>query len=178
MAPFDIIVAVDKNFGIGKEGRLPWHLRADLKHFRALTTTASPGKTNAVVMGRKTWESLPTQFRPLPGRINLVLSHDKDLHLDPAVLTCDSLERALDLLRERHPNDLGNIFVMGGAQVYKVAIASSRCQNIFITEIMQDFACDTFFPKDLGKFKSIYQSPVQKEGSISFRFTQWIQSVS
>jgi dihydrofolate reductase len=71
----NIIAAVDKNFGIGKNNQLPWNLPKEYEHFVSLTTsTNEPGKLNAVIMGRKCWESIPEKFRPLKGRVNIVLS--------------------------------------------------------------------------------------------------------
>ena len=72
---FQLVVACTRQWGIGKAGTMPWKLKLDVAYFKALTTrTADPQKQNAVIMGRKTWESIPTKFRPLAGRINVVLS--------------------------------------------------------------------------------------------------------
>ncbi len=72
---FQIVVAATRKLGIGKGGTMPWKLPGDMAYFKELTTrTADPTKQNAVVMGRKTWESIPSKFRPLPGRVNVVLS--------------------------------------------------------------------------------------------------------
>src|SRR5262245_10605196 len=99
MVPFDIVVATDMNSGIGKDGQLPWNLPGDLRHFKDVTSRAkSPLKKNAVIMGRKTWEALPDKFRPLPGRVNLVLTHNKKLSFPPGVLQADNIDSALMLL--------------------------------------------------------------------------------
>src|SRR5262249_730757 len=97
--PFSIVVAFDSSYGIGKNGQLPWKLPADLKRFKEVTSThKDPTKLNAVIMGRKTWESLPASFRPLPGRVNMVLSKQAELSLPAGVLLAPSLENALDQL--------------------------------------------------------------------------------
>ena len=73
---FDLIVAADQNLGIGLNGDLPWKLKGDLKYFRNLTIqTQDRNKINAVIMGRTTWESIPDKFRPLPNRLNIILSN-------------------------------------------------------------------------------------------------------
>ena len=79
MKPFSIVVAIDSQHGIGKNNDLPWHLPADLKHFKFITTNSAVGKRNVVVMGRKTWDSIPEKFRPLPNRTNVVLSKSADV---------------------------------------------------------------------------------------------------
>ena len=72
---FQLVVAATRKLGIGKAGSMPWKLPGDMAYFKELTSkTADSGKQNAVVMGRKTWESIPSKFRPLPGRINVVLT--------------------------------------------------------------------------------------------------------
>ena len=72
---FQLVVAATRKLGIGKAGSMPWKLPGDMAYFKEITSrTADPGKQNAVIMGRKTWESIPSKFRPLPGRINVVLT--------------------------------------------------------------------------------------------------------
>ncbi len=75
LLPFSIIVAIDEQRGIGKANSLPWHIKADMQHFKEITTkTQDPNKLNACIMGRNTWESIPKNFRPLPDRVNIILS--------------------------------------------------------------------------------------------------------
>lgn len=102
-----IIVAHDRNRLIGLDGKIPWHLPEDLKRFKRLTTG------NVVVMGRKTWESLPK--RPLPDRINIVLSSQSKLL--PGAWLCRSLKDALDLSSSLYPDK--EVFLIGGEQVYR-----------------------------------------------------------
>lgn len=81
MSRLTIIVAATKSNGIGQNGHLPWKLSKELKYFARVTSDAPEGKQNAVIMGRNTWESIPTKFRPLPKRLNIVLSHSPDYDL-------------------------------------------------------------------------------------------------
>lgn len=78
MRDFDIIVATSSNLGIGMEGYLPWKIQKDMDSFKKITTsTNNPRLKNACIMGRKTWQSLPPKYRPLPNRVNVILSADK-----------------------------------------------------------------------------------------------------
>ncbi len=127
-----LIAAVAQNGCIGKDGKLPWHIPADLKRFRELTT----GHT--VIMGRKTWDSIPTKFRPLPNRRNIVLTRNPDLVLPDGVEQFSSLAAAL----ATHTNE--SIFVIGGAEVY--ASALPLAQRLELTTVHQVIDGDAFFP--------------------------------
>ena len=81
MSRLTLIVAATSTNGIGKGGRLPWRLSKEITYFAKVTTAAPEGKTNAVIMGRNTWKSIPSKFRPLQKRVNIVLSRNKDLEL-------------------------------------------------------------------------------------------------
>lgn len=89
-----IVAACGPRLGIGKNGQLPWNLPKEMKHFARMTTdTTDASLRNAVIMGRKTWESIPAKFRPLRRRLNVVLSRRTDLSLDhPDAVLCASLE--------------------------------------------------------------------------------------
>ena len=173
MRKFSIIVAFDSQYGIGKNGQLPWGLPSDLKHFKEITTaTASPAKKNAVIMGRKTWESLPEKFRPLPGRVNVVLSKVGCSSFPPDVLRSQSLEDALDQLSSL---DIENIFVIGGAQIFAIALRHPLCHRLFVTHVQGEFGCDAFFPPISKDFFPISASEGQQEAGISFQFSDYLR---
>ena len=127
-----IIAAVAKNRVIGKDNTLIWNIPEDMAHFKALTS----GQT--VVMGRKTWESLPPRFRPLPGRRNIVLSRQAGFVAEGAE-TAPDLDAALARVA-----DAPTVFVIGGAQTYAAAMA--RADQMLLTEVERDFEGDTHFP--------------------------------
>ena len=171
MVFFDAIVAVDDQLGIGKEGKLPWRLSTDLKRFKQITaTTEDPSKKNAVIMGRRTWESLPDQYRPLPGRINIVLSRNEQLSLPPGVLKAKNLQDALEIIAQPSLiRQIEKVFVIGGAQVFQEALLSPQCRKIYLTKIKGVFDCDVFFP-EMSHFREIFRSPAQKEDLLEYCF--------
>lgn len=107
-------------------------------------------------MGRKTWDSIPTKFRPLKGRLNVVISRAFTAPpQDPANPGADpvqagSLEQAVAYLRSRPAGSLGRVFVIGGAQIYGAALALPETRRILLTRVLSDFACDTHFSLALG----------------------------
>lgn len=128
-----VIAAVARDGAIGRDGVMPWHLPADLKHFRQVT------QGHPVVMGRKTWDSLPARFRPLPGRRNVVVTRNAQW-AQAGAESAASLEAALALLQ-----DAPKVFVMGGGELYAQALPLAH--TIELTEI--DAAvpdADTHFP--------------------------------
>jgi len=152
MKNFAIVVAMDEARGIGKGGGIPWHVPEDMRNFKEVTTAVSrTSKTNAVIMGRKTWDSLPEKFRPLPGRLNIVLSRQKDLALPKGVLHFPGLEEALAYIG-KDPK-VENVFVIGGAQVYEKAVNHPACNRLLATFVQGKFSCDTFFPAIPARFK-------------------------
>ena len=174
MVPFEIIVAADSRQGIGKQGGLPWHLTGDLKHFKQVTTeTQSRDAVNMVLMGRKTWDSLPEKFKPLPGRVNGVISRNPGLVLPEAVLKAASLEKALLLAGQPSGKTIEHVFVIGGAQIYQTALSHPLCRKIYWTQIHHDFQCDTFIDANLAGFYKTAESPLHKEGEILFSFIEY-----
>ncbi len=170
MKNFSIIVAFDAVRGIGRGGVMPWHLSADLKHFRDITTDALPGMLNAVIMGRKTWESIPSKFRPLPGRRNIVITAQADYLLPPDVLRAGSFLEALAFAGDASFVDAGKVFVVGGGRVFAEAIKHAACQRLYMTYINHVFDCDVFFPDIPSSFVEVARSENLKEGGLSFYF--------
>lgn len=160
---FAIIAALDSQRGIGRHGRLPWHLGGDLDHFKKLTIGRGH---NAVIMGRVTWLSLPEQFKPLPQRLNVVLSKQPQ-KMPAGVLQAASLDEALSLPAV---TNCDQVWVIGGARVYEHAITHPDCQKIYLTEIEGQFSCDTFFPPLPTNFVKVSLSEPLCENSITYRF--------
>jgi dihydrofolate reductase len=125
-----LVVAYARNRVIGRDGGLPWHLPSDMKHFRELTIGGT------VVMGRKTYASIPEKFRPLPGRRNMVLSRDAAFRA-PGAEVLPSLVAALDACGR-------DCFVIGGGATY--ADALPLAERVYATEVAQEVEGDTFFP--------------------------------
>ena len=164
---------VKKNNGIGFQNDLPWKLSGDLKYFKEITTRELNGTQNVVVMGRKTWESLPK--KPLPNRINVVLSKNRDetfirsINKHNSTFVVDSLSKVLDTF-SLIPNIKSNIFVIGGAEIYNTLIESNLCSNMYITEIYNEFECDTFFPEyNKDNFTLTSVSGFKEENGIHYR---------
>ncbi|MDR0997091.1 MAG: dihydrofolate reductase [Zoogloeaceae bacterium] len=128
-----LIAALAHNRVIGQHNALPWHLPEDLAHFKALTLG------HPVLMGRKTWDSLPAKFRPLPGRKNVVVSARPDF-VAPGAQVASSLPEALALLA-----DEAQVFVIGGQSLYAQALPLADALEL--TEIAQDFEGDAWFPE-------------------------------
>jgi len=128
-----LIAAVARGGAIGRGNALPWHLPEDLKHFRA-TTQGAP-----VIMGRRTWDSLPPRFRPLPGRTNIVVTRDRAWRADGAVAVA-GLDEALAAAGE-----VPRAFVIGGSELYRSALALA--DELCLTELDLDVPdADAFFP--------------------------------
>ncbi|ELW63640.1 Dihydrofolate reductase, partial [Tupaia chinensis] len=159
----DCIVAVSQNMGIGKNGDLPWPLlRNEFKYFQRMTITSSvEGKQNIVIMGRKTWFSIPEKNRPLKDRINFVFSRELKEPPRGAHFLAKSLDDALKLIEQPElVNQVDMVWIVGGCSVYKKAMNQPGHLTLFVTRIMQDFESDTFFPEiDLEKYKLLPEYP-------------------
>ncbi|XP_041378273.1 dihydrofolate reductase-like [Gigantopelta aegis] len=170
----NVIVAACNNHGIGIDGKLPWRLKKDMAMFKMLTTkTNDENKQNAVIMGRKTWSSIPEKFRPLANRVNIVLSTSmKDSPLG-AHLT-GNFEEAMRLISDGDLSSVvESVFIIGGSSVYSEAMKWPKCR-VYLTRVLSDFHCDTFFPDISDEIFKKTDNPEwlpdtpQQDGDITF----------
>ena len=170
-----MIAAVCHNNGIGFEGRLPWRLKNEMSYFTRVTSTSTDGKRNAVIMGRKTWQSIPPKFRPLVNRVNVVLSQTLSEVPKGADYLFPSLRQSIEVLSK--DDSIDKMFVIGGQEVYKEAIDSNEFEYIYLTRIDGHFQCDAFFPEvDPKQFENITEEDkdipqeVQEENGLKYQF--------
>ncbi len=127
-----LIAALSENSCIGKNGTLPWHIPEDMEHFRKLTN----GKT--IIMGRKTWESIPEKYRPLPHRKNIIITRNTDYSVPEGVTIYHSIEEALE-------HETGEIMIIGGGELYAQSI--EKADTLYITHVRGIIEDGTaFFP--------------------------------
>jgi len=192
-----VVAATAKSMGIGKQGQLPWNLPEDMAHFKHLTSSTNlPNKTNAVIMGRRTWQSIPEKFRPLRNRLNVVLSRNpairEQLNLPQGVRVAASLPEALALLSKgKDATAVEKVFVIGGAAVYKEALSSDLCEAIEFTSIDEQGKeggrewsnnsptplftdCDAFFPTISATiYRLVTSTETLTQNGLHFRFQRF-----
>jgi dihydrofolate reductase len=156
-----LIYARATNGVIGINGTLPWHLPEDLAHFKR-TTLGCP-----VIMGRKTWDSLPPKFRPLPGRSNIVITRQPDWHQTGAKPS-QSLREALQLCEQA-----ADVWVIGGAQLY--ALAEPLAHSAVVTEIDRDFEGDAFAPTLGARWRETARERHVTPDGLNFSFVTYVQ---
>lgn len=158
----NLIYARARNGVIGKDNQLPWHLPEDLAHFKR-TTLGCP-----VIMGRNTWDSLPPRFRPLPGRLNIVVTRNTAWQADGARVA-HSLEAARDLC----PAD-GEAWVIGGAQIYAQALPLAS--RVVVTEIDRDFEGDAFAPELGAQWQETAREAHTSASGLPFAFVTYTRT--
>ena len=154
-----IIAAMDRNRLIGKENQLPWHLPADLAHFKQVTM----GKP--IIMGRKTYESIG---RALPGRTNIVLTRSSDFNAE-GVLTANTLEQALDYVSSED-----EVMIIGGSAIYELTLP--RADQLYLTYVENSFEGDAWFPDfDLEQWHVIAseEHSADEKNSSAYRFVTY-----
>lgn len=143
-----LIAAIGTNRAIGKGNDLLWHIPGDLPRFKARTLG------HPVIMGRKTWESLPEQSRPLPGRMNIVITRDPGYPAPGAVLA-QSFPEALSRARDAEGAD--ELFIIGGQQVYECALPFAH--RLYLTLVEEAPEADAFFPSFEDEFREVSREP-------------------
>lgn len=157
-----LIAAVPRNRVIGRGGELVWHESEDQKHFRRVTLGCP------VIMGRKTWDSLPERFRPLPGRRNVVVTRNAGWQAAGAE-RAGSLDAALALVA-----DVPKVFVIGGAELY--ALALPRADELELTEVDAEFEGDAVFPDwPRERFALAASEPHVSAAGVGYRFNHYIR---
>ncbi len=162
MATLHLILARAANGVIGNKGTMPWHLPEDMAHFKR-TTMGCP-----VIMGRKTWDSLPPKFRPLPGRLNIVVTRQSDWRADGAVPAA-SFEQAAGLCPAGR-----DAWVIGGAEIY--ALALPLATTAVVTEIDGDFVGDAFAPQFGPQWTKTPGEPQVSSTGLKFSFATYRQT--
>lgn len=166
---FNLVICLSKNLGMGLNNQLPWNIPPELKYFKQVTTSSSQ---NTVIMGRKTWESIPAHLRPLSGRKNIIIS---------STLTPEGNYEVYTSLEDALKNSVGEIFVIGGRGIFEEALSERYVDNlscIYLTRIAVDFEADIFFPSDCKtifdpnflrpKFSLAYVSKTQRYQDIPY----------
>ncbi|GAA5885610.1 hypothetical protein JCM6882_007493 [Rhodosporidiobolus microsporus] len=182
--PLTLIVAATPSNAIGRASSLPWRLSKEMAYFARVTKgeNSEKGGLNAVIMGRKSWEGIPAKFRPLPGRVNVVVSRQEsfDLGNAPQTYLASSLPSAVDLLRSSStthssPPSTNRTFLIGGAQLYNLALTEPSspsspylANRILLTRLLTEYPdCDTFlhdFTSDVdGEGKKVWRQASLEE---------------
>lgn len=165
-----LIAALGKNREIGKNNDLMWHLPKDMKFFKD-TTVGSP-----VIMGRKNWDSIPERYRPLSGRLNIVLTHDTSWNADGAMVA-HKLEDALHLAAHTGAE---TCYVVGGAQIYALALDAGVADELVLTHVEADFPdAEAFFPPfeaEHWKKEVLGHVPADDKHAFAFTFARYTKT--
>jgi dihydrofolate reductase len=157
-----LIYARASNGVIGKDNALPWHLPEDLAHFKRITLG------HPVIMGRKTWDTLPPRFRPLPGRTNIVISRNGEWAAEGA-RHATSLQEAVSLCEPG-----SDVWVIGGAQIY--ALALPLATSVVVTEIARSYDGDAFAPELGSQWVETQREPHTAENGLLFAFVTYTRA--
>ncbi len=179
-----MILALDEKNWLWKWGDLPWRIKKDMKFFKQITTTSSSeifpdfwdnniwNKKNAVIMWRKTWDSIPEKYKPLPNRVNLILSRS----YVPEQNTWDmcqynSIDSAIHSLQNR--DDIADIYILWWAQIYNQILDSRLADSIFLTRVSGDYDCDVFVDNFDNNFELMKTTDIFHEWNTTFRFEMY-----
>jgi dihydrofolate reductase len=162
----NLIVALDSKNGIAKNGSIPWNITLDMKFF-AQKTKGNGSRRNAVIMGRKTWESIPEKHRPLKERFSVVFSRRDDGEICQDKDLCTVVHRVSQCVNAIQNFSSEDVFVIGGSEIYRKFL--SYCKFAYITRLEEDYHCDTFFPNMGDKW---VLSSLDREGE-NVRWETW-----
>ena len=156
-----LIVAVSENGVIGKDNDLIWHLPKDMKFFKETT------QGHHVIMGRKNFESIPHKFRPLPNRTNIIVTRQSD-YVAKNCIVANSIEESLKIAQAN-----GDVepFIIGGGQIYKLALENNLIDRIYLTRIHHSFEGDTFFPNLSEDWKTIEREDCVADEKNRYNYT-------
>ena len=156
-----LIVAVSENGVIGKDNDLIWHLPKDMKFFKETTIG------HHVIMGRKNFESIPHKFRPLPNRTNIVITRQSDYKAEGCVVV-NSVEESLKVAKSNGENEA---FIIGGGQIYKLALEANLIDRIYLTKIHHSFDGDTFFPELSSDWEEVNREDCFKDDNHKYDYS-------
>ena len=158
-----IVAAIGRNRELGKDNKLLWHIPEDFKRFKALTSG------HPIIMGRKTWDSLP--FKPLPNRTNIVITRDSSLSFARGGLAklAGSLEEAIEIAKNASGGE--EVFIVGGGQIYEQAIKKGLVDRLYLTLVDGNFDADTFFP-DYSEFKKVVFEQKRESNKYKYKFLE------
>lgn len=172
MRKFSIIIATDTQNGIGKDGKLAWDIPEDMKFFRETSSTVKKAhRQNAVIMGRKTWESIPEKNRPLSWRLNCILSSSYAAPVEKVAGNTygfPDMESCQKFITKR--KDLEKVFVIGGSYLYNLVLDEPCLDTIYLTQVFWDFDCDVFFSEIPYDFKEVSRSEKKTYKDITYQF--------
>lgn len=184
-----IVAMLNSTRGIGKSGTIPWRLPQDMKHFARVTSQVEDvNKMNAVIMGRRTWLSLPKIARPLPNRLNVIVSttmSKEECGVDAAeklnnVVVCKSFNDAIRTILDEYESRVESIFAIGGSSIYAESLTypSGFLHRIYLTRIFADIDCDTFMePADfLDSFHKLDNVEIVDNARFNVEFNQKLSS--
>ena len=164
-----IIVAVDENFLIGDNNKLPWHLPSDMKFFKEKTTG------HCVITGRKNYDSIPEKFRPLPNRTNIIITRQNNFSA-PGAIIVNSVE---DALQKAIKKDGDEIFIIGGSEIFKLFLP--MVNKIYLTTIHHKFNGDIFFPEiNFSEWKLTKKETFEpdEKNEFTFSFNELVRKVN
>jgi dihydrofolate reductase len=157
-----LIVAVGENLEIGKNNDLLWHLPKDMRFFTRTTSG------HYVIMGRKNWESIPLKYRPLSNRVNIVVSRQKEVDVDGGI----HVQRIEDGIALAQKNNDEEVFIIGGGQIYRLALEKDLLDTLYITRVHATFDADTFFPEiDFSRWNEVTKEYFEADEKNPYSFT-------